>query len=307
MANARKRQRLEELDFATYLKKIDSGEELGTYEDTDLINVKFADDKFTLKYRERDSFVFNALLFDGSQTGYAKCSLPRCQERMKQEQGAVVFQCQEYNRPGLQRKFLERHLRVYHKTEEELETQKRKSNKERKQSAKKRDQSQPSIMDFVQPPPATKQINYADLEKLKALNASVIASCNLSLDFFVSEEMMERDQFLLKLAGIDPMQAHKFNRGETAVKEDLFKIGSANRQLIKSVAPKLAEMSRVSMQIDHQAVLQLTAETGRDAYGTALILAASNKKRYSYLLGFQNVESTRIADTVKFTQQIAQV
>ena len=177
----------------------------------------------------------------------------------------------------------------------------------KKTKRKKRDQSQPSIMDFVQPPPPTKQINYADLEKLKALNASVIASCNLSLDFFVSEEMMERDQFLLKLAGIDPMQAHKFNRGETAVKEDLFKVGSANRQLIKSVAPKLAEMSRVSMQIDHQAVLQLTAETGRDAYGTALILAASDKKRYSYLLGFQNVESTRIADTVKLTQQIAQV
>ena len=189
--------------------------------------------------------------------------------------------------------------------EEELESQKRKSNKEKKQSAKKREPSQASMLDFVQP--ATKEIKYSDLEKLKAQNASVIASCNLSLDFFTSEEMMERDKFLLELAGINPMQAHKFNRGETAVKEDLFKIGNANRQLIKSVAPKLAEMSRISMQIDHQAVLQLTAETGKDAYGSAIILAASNGKRYSYLLGFENVESTRIADTVKLTQQIAQV
>ena len=307
MANARKRQRLEELDFPTYLKKIDSGEEIGTYEETDLINLKFADDKFTQKYRERESFVFNALLFDGSQTGYAKCSLPRCQERLKKEQGAVVFQCQEYNRPGLQRKFLERHLKVYHKTEEELESQRRKSNKEKTQSAKKREQSQPSIMNFVQPPPASKQISYADLEKLKALNAAVIASCNLPLDFFVSQEMMERDKFLLELGQIDPMQAHKFNRGETAVKEDLFKVGSANRQLIKSVAPKLAEQSRLSLQIDHQAVHQLTAETGKDAYGSAIVLAATDQKRYSYLLGFENVESTRIADTVKLTQQMAQV
>ena len=305
MANARKRKRLEELDFQAYLTKIDSGEEIGTYDDNDLIDVNFLDDKITLKYRERESFVFNALLFDGSQTGYARCSLPRCQERLKKEQGAVVFQCQEYNRSGLQRKFLDRHLKVYHKTEEELESQKRKSNKEKKQSAKKREPSQASMLDFVQP--ATKEIKYSDLEKLKAQNASVIASCNLSLDFFTSEEMMERDKFLLELAGINPMQAHKFNRGETAVKEDLFKIGNANRQLIKSVAPKLAEMSRISMQIDHQAVLQLTAETGKDAYGSAIILAASNGKRYSYLLGFENVESTRIADTVKLTQQIAQV
>ena len=302
MANAKKRRRFEEMNFESYRTKVNSEEIIGNFDDQDLVNIHFAADPLVRKYKERDSFEFHALLFEDEQTGYCKCTPERCQERLKREQGDIVFQCQEYNRAGLQRKFLERHLHCYHKTEEELTSQKRKS----KNKITQRKKSQPSIMDFVESARSKKQIDHGDVQELKARNAAVIAGCNLQLDFFITEEMMERDRFLLESVGVDPNQAQKFNRGSTAIKEDLFKIGNSNRQLIKSVAPKLAAKSRLTMQVDHQSVIQLTSESSPNALGTALILSATDEKRYSYLLGFENVPSTRIADTVKLAQQAAQ-
>lgn len=139
---------------------------------------------------------------------------------------------------------------------------------------------------------------------MKLKNAAAIAGNGLSLDVFVSEEFMERDKFLLKSLGYDAEQAHKFNRGATAVKMDLFKNGSAHAQLIKTLVPKLAELSRIALLIDHQAILQLKNEPARDSLGVALILSASDGLRYCYLLGFEAVESTRTADTVRITKQI---
>ena len=299
MANAKKRKKFEEMNFEAYLKRVDSGEEAGQFEDgVDIIDINHAADPLTLKYREREPFVFNALLFEGMQTGYARCSIERCRERMKRDEGKVVFQCQEYNRNGLQRRFLERHLTVYHKTEQELEAQKR---KRRRPSAPH--PSQERMTTFLQP--KKKQISHANKEKLKTLNAAVIASNNLSLNFFVSEEMIERDRFLLEAAEIDPDQVYHFNRGETAVKEDLFKVGNANRQLIKSVAPQLAEKSRLSWIMDHQSILQLTNEPSRHALGIGLLLAATDGKRYPFLLSYESVESVRIEETVRVGKNVA--
>ena len=300
MANAKKRRRLEEQNFDAYLKRINSGEELGTFEDdVDLIDLKHAHDSLTVTYREREGFVFNALLFNGEQTGYARCSLERCRERMKREEHLQVFQCQEYNRSGLQRKFLKRHLEVYHKTDSELEAQRSRS---RRQIASQ-DSSQISMTDFVKP--VKKKLSHGAKEKLKQLNAAVIAANNLSMNFFVCEEMLERDRFLLENTQIDPDDVYQFNRGATSVKEDLFKIGSANRQLIKSVAPKLAEKSRLCLLLDHQSILHLSNETNRSALGSALLLKATDGKRYQHLMSFESVDSTGTEPTVRLAKKTA--
>lgn len=139
---------------------------------------------------------------------------------------------------------------------------------------------------------------------MKILNAAAIAGNDLSLNIFVSDEFMERDKFLLKSLGFDPELAHKFNRGATAVKMDLFKNGREHAQLIKTTIPKLAELSRAAVLIDHQSILQLTNEPSRDSLGVALILSASDGKRYCYLIGFEAVPNTTTAVTVRITKSI---
>ena len=301
MANAKKRRRFEDQNFDEYLKRVNSEEEVGTFDEgVDLIDLKHSNDPLTLTYRKRDGFVFHALLFNGEPTGYARCSLERCRERMKREEHLQVFQCQEYNRSGLQRKFLKRHVEVYHKTEAELEAQRRRS----RRSIASQDSSQASMTAFVKP--VKKSLNHAAKEKLKQLNAAVIAANDLPLNFFVSEEMLERDRFLLESTQTDPDEVHQFNRGATAVKEDLFKIGNANRQLIKSVAPELAEKSRICLLYDHQSILQLSNETNGSALGEGLLLRATDGKRYQHLLSFKSVDSTGTEATVRHAKQTAQ-
>lgn len=308
MAQARKRRRLEELDLSAHIDKINTGEILGTYEEVDLVNKHFALDELALKYKERDDFEFNALLLDGMTTGWARCTLEKCRERMKNgPEKSIVFMCNQENRSGMQRRFMERHFRNYHKTDEEMEEASKKRKKSRNQARLNPQQqnSQPTILDFAKRP--SKCLGSDDVNELKALNAAVIASKNLSMDFFVSEEMMERDAYLLKSAGVDPSEVHRFNRGAGAVKNDLFLTGSANWRLIKSVAPRLAEKSRLSMQIDYQKILQLTAESDKDAIGCALILTATDKRRYNFVLAYENVKSIRTLDTVKHVNEVAKV
>ena len=300
MANAKKRRRFENQNFDAYLKRINSEEEIGTFEDgVDLIDLKHSNDPLTITYRAREGFVFNALLFNGEQTGYARCSLDRCRERMKREEHLQVFQCQEYNRTGLQRKFLRRHLEVYHKTDSELEAQRRRS---RRQIASQ-DNSQSAMTDFVKP--VKKKLSHGAKEKMKQLNAAVIAGNNLSMNFFVSDEMLERDRFLLESTQTDPDDVYQFNRSAICVKEDLFKIGSATRQLIKAVAPQLAEKSRLCWLMDHQSILQLNNETNRSALGSALLLKATDKKRYQILMSFDSVDSTGTEPTVRLAKKTA--
>lgn len=254
------------------------------------------------QYREKDPFKMHALLLGDMHTGYARCTNTKCQERLD----TVVFQVQEKNRSGLLKKMLVRHLTNYHISDEQL-GEKLKRTRERQQRARNQraTSSQQSMDNFVQVAP-TRTMNIQVVNQLKVLNAATIAGCNVSFDFFVSEEMLERDRFLLESFGIDPDQVHRFNRGRTAVKEDLFKEGSANQQLIRSVAQALAKTSRLTIMIDHQKVLQLTNEQNSDALGVALVLSATDKKRYTYLLGFQTVSLTSNEPTVRATKLIAQ-
>ena len=308
MAQARKRRRLEGLDLPAHIDKINAGEIIGTYEEVDLVQKHFALDELTLKYKERDDFEFNALLLDGMTTGWARCTSEKCRERMMNgPEKSIVFMCNQENRSGMQRRFLERHLRYYHKTEEEIEE----ANKKRKESRlearlnPRRQNNQPSMLNFAKRP--SKCLGSDDVTELKALNAAVIASKNLSMDFFVSEEMLERDEYLLKSVGVDPSEVHRFNRGSGAVKSDLFKAGSANWRLIKTVGPRLAEKSRLTILIDHQKILQLTNESDKDAIGCALVLTATDMNRYQFFLAYDTVKSTRTPDTVKHVNEVAKV
>lgn len=305
MANDRKRRKLEELDLPDYIKKINAGEMDGTFDaQTDLLNAHYANDELLLKYRQRDDFEFHALLLDGMTTGYARCTLEKCKERMKNgPEKAVVFMVNQQNRSGMQHRFMKRHLVNYHKNDEEIEQaaqQRREARREAQQA--RREASQPLITAFAQ---RSSKLGSDVVTELKSLNAAVIATQNLSMDFFVSEEMIERDRYLLKAAGVDPMEAHRFDRGAVAVKNDLFQTGSANWRLIKSVAPQIAQKSRFGLLIDHQKVLNLSNEPHDDALGVALILSATDGKRYTYVLAFENVESTRNQHTVTLVNQIA--
>ena len=115
---------------------------------------------------------------------------------------------------------------------------------------------------------------------------------------------MERDRFLLESIGVDPNEVQRFNRGAAAIKNDLYRIGSENQRLIRSVAPQIAAKSRFGVQIDHQAVNNLRNEPHNDACGSALILSATDSKRYTYVMGFDNVASKANHHTTVLINQI---
>ena len=278
------------------------------------------------KFKERDEFEIHALLLEGEITGFARCTLERCKERMKSEQKKVVFSVQQQHREGMLKRYMHRHLEYYHMTEEEFEQHK--LNKRKTQGRSKSRESQMSIMNYVQEPKTNslrkvlKKMRFDStrahktklshqnskshtvIEKMKILNAAAIASNDLSLNVLVSKEFMERDKFLLESLGANPDLAHKFNRGATAVKMDLFKNGREQANLIRATIPKLAELSRVAILIDHQSILQLTNEPARDSIGVALVLSATDEMRYCHLIGFEAVSSTTTAETVRTTKSI---
>ena len=153
--------------------------------------------------------------------------------------------------------------------------------------------------------PALKKLNPQSIGELQKLNAAIIAEAGLSLDFFTKESIMERDRFLLKSLGYDPDQVRRINRGKHAVKEDLFKAGSENARLIRSVAPQLADKGRLAMMIDHQSILHLKKEDCRDAFGSGLVLSASSGKRHEYLMGYEATGTTGARETVRVARQHA--
>ena len=108
----------------------------------------FPNDSVAKKYKERDEFQFHALLLGNEITGYARCTLPRCQERLKREQKKVVFPIQKEYRDGMLKRNMHRHLEYYHLTEAEHE-EKQKHKRESQGRSKSKD-SQMSIMSFVQ-------------------------------------------------------------------------------------------------------------------------------------------------------------
>ena len=117
---------------------------------------------------------------------------------------------------------------------------------------------------------------------------------------------MERDRYILRMLGYDPDQVRRFNRGKNAVKEDLFKTGSENARLIRSVAPQLADQGRLALAVDHQSILHLKKEDCRDACGSGLVLSASSGKRHEYLMGYEPTITTGARETVRVVRQHAQ-
>ena len=113
-----------------------------------ILSKHFPNDAIAKKFKERDEFQFHALLLEGECTGHARCTLERCQERLKREQKKIVFPVQQLHREGMLKRNLHRHLEYYHMTEEEFEEHKLKKRKTQGRSKSK--ESQMSIMNFVQ-------------------------------------------------------------------------------------------------------------------------------------------------------------
>ena len=305
MATGRKRLRLEAAGFSDYLSKVDKGEIEGNYQESDLLLLaddKLKNDPVFKKYTEKDEFEFHALIFDGEQTGYARCTDETCRRRLKDREGKIVFQCQQYNRDGMLKKYVIRHLSTYHLSDAE-EIIKRNESRQKRILSQQSDSSQPSISMFTTS--SKKKIDAKAVSGLQQRNAAVIAEKGLSLDFFVNDVVLERDRFLLEKLGYDPDEVFRFNRGKTAVKNDLFKTCNENNKKIAKVAHSLADTHRLAWLIDHQSLPNLPNEPADDALGSALILTADDGHRYPYLLAFDGVRNKTNDETVRMVRQTA--
>ena len=311
--SSRKKRRLEETGLRDHgsLKKYTDGVRDGEIEGVFGNNV-FTDDWHPhdpqiKKYRDRGSFELQPLLLDNMETGWVRCTLPLCKERMLSRKNERIFQAQQNNRDGLLKKNVLRYFELHHLTEEE-ESAKRQAERQRRIDARRpassADPDQPSIELFAQP--TKKKFGPQVVEELKKMNAAVIAEAGLSLDFWTKSAVIEREKYLLESMGYDSEQVHRFDRGSSAVKADLYKVATKNANAIKKVLPQLADKSRIALMVDHQAILQLTNEPNRDALGSALILSAIDDKRYSYLMGFESVSTTSTSETVRIVRRTAQ-
>ena len=302
---SRKRRRLDNAGLDDYINNVDSGQTEGVFGTNLCTEDLYPNDPDYKKFRERDTFEIQPLMLDGVTTGWARCTLPRCQEQRMSSKQSKIFQIQQKNRDGVLKRNLFRHFEQWHLTDEE-QKEKREAERLRRIAGKRKvaaDSAQPSMELFAKP--ALKKLNPQSIEELQKLNAAIIAEAGLSLDFFTKESIMERDRFLLKSVGYDPDQVQRINRGKHAVKEDLFKAGSENARLIRSVAPQLADKGRLAMMIDHQAILHLKKEDCRDAMGSGLVLSASSGKRHDYLMGYEATGTTGARETVRIARQHA--
>jgi len=304
MATSRKRIRLETAGLPEYLQKVNSKEIEGTYGEDDLLTAdeELINDEKVKKYTENQNFEFLPLLLNGEQTGYAKCTLPLCQERLNDRAKAVAWRCQQYNRSGLLKRDVLRHLETYHLSEVE-ETLKRSEQRHKRALSQQSDSSQPSIALFAQP--SKKKLDQNTVNQLRKMNAAIIAENSLSLDFFANDAVIMRDRYILEKLGYDPDEVFRFNKGKTALKLDLFKTGFENAKIIAKVAPALADQHRWALLIDHQAILHLNNEEDNEALGIALILSANDEQRYSYLLSFEASKSKTHQETIKMVRQTA--
>ena len=305
--SSRKRRRLEDAGLKDYIDEVKDGKIEGIFGPNLFVQEWNPHDPVIKKFRDRGEFEIQPLMLNNMETGWARCTDTLCQERMLNKKNERIFQVQQNNRDGLLKKNVIRHFEQHHLTEEELIEKRQNERNKRiagRSSIRSVDSDQPLIDSFAQP--ALKKLSPQVVEELKILNAAVIAEAGLSLDFFTKASVIERDRFLLKSLGYDPDQISRFDRGSGAVKNDLFKSGSKNADVIKRVAPQLAEKSRLALLIDHQAILQLSNETNRDAFGTGIILSADDDKRYNYLASFESVPSTTTEETVRRARQVAQ-
>ena len=302
----RKRRRLEDAGLEDYVDEVKNGTIEGTFGPNLFTKEWHPHDPVIKKFRDRGEFEIQPLMLNNMETGWARCTDIVCQERMLNRKNERIFQIQQNNRDGLLKKNVIRHFDQYHLTEEELNEKRQNERNKRiaaRSSVRSADPDQPLIESFAQP--AMKKLSPQVVDELKKLNVAVIAEAGLSLDFFTKASVIERDRFLLKSLGYDPDQISRFDRGSGAVKNDLFKAGSANAELIKRVAPQLADKSRLALLIDHQAILQLSDETNRDAFGFGIILSAEDEKRHNYLAAFESVPSTSTEETVRRARQVA--
>ena len=307
---SRKRRRLEENDVDEYITNVDNGTREGIFGANVCTEDLYPDDPEYKKFRERHEFEIQPLLMKiGDQqleTGWARCTLSICQERRLSNAKGRVFRIQQKNRDGVLKRDIIRHFTQFHLTEEE-EKEKKEAERLRRIAGRRRlpaDSAQPSMELFAQP--VLKKLTPQIAEELKKMNAAIIAEEGLSLDFFKKDAVIERERFLLKSVGYDPDEVHRFDRGKNAVKDDIYKEGSKNARIIRSVAPQLADKSRLSIMIDHQSILQLSNEETRDALGIGLILSSVDDKRYSYLLSYEATETTAANETVRVARRVAQ-
>ena len=303
---SRKRRRLDQAGLEEYINNVDNGVTEGVFGSNICTEDLYPNDPLYKKFREQDTFEIHPLMLEDMATGWARCTLPKCQERrMQSRQQSRIFQIQQKNRDGVLKRNIIRHFEQWHLTDEE-QKEKRETERLRRIAGKRRvaaDSAQPSMELFAQP--TLKKLNPQTSEELQKLNAAIIAEAGLSLDFFTKESVMKRDEFLLKSLGYCPEQVHRFNRGKHAVKEDLFKAGSENARLIQSVAPQLADKGRLALMIDHQSILHLKNEDCRDALGSGLILSSTSGTRHEYLLGYEATGTTGTRETVRVVRQHA--
>ena len=140
---------------------------------------------------------------------------------------------------------------------------------------------------------------------MRRANANVIAQARLSLDFFTIDAVIERDRILCRAIGIGEDEVHRFNRGSTAVKNDLFKQGDFARDLIRKAIPSLAARNRVAIHIDHQHILHLKNVKEKESLGVGLVLTGSDNRRHSFLCAYEPVANTKKPETVATVKQIA--
>lgn len=91
MATSRKRIRLQAAGLNDYIQKVNNGEVEGDFGDSDMLAAD--EELFNLpavkKFTDNQTFEFRALMFDGVQTGYAKCTHELCQQRLKDQRCSI--------------------------------------------------------------------------------------------------------------------------------------------------------------------------------------------------------------------------
>ena len=301
------------IEITEYCSAVEKKEQDGIYDDADLCKKYFAE-VWMKEAQERESFTINSLLFEGTATGYAKCSSDRCREHMWITKKKATFKIQKGVNGGSAPGLMERHIQNYHS----------------EKTARRDISVQPSIRAFAA---KTKKLSDSTVRELRAANCNIIAQTHTSLNHFSKEAVRNRDRILLRAGGFDPDEVKRFDVTGPTCKRDLEAQSERHFDFLTNVIPKLAEKNLIALAVDHKAILNLknqkliprelsakSAEDNRphediieiqqsqnesanedrvrpkDALGLQLILLASDGKRYSYLLEFQPVtEKTKDA------------
>ena len=300
----RKREEIE-----VYIEKVSTKEIEGEYEALDICAQKHSEKELMRKTQAAGKFEINQLMFNGKPTGYARCSSRQCRDSLWIKKKSAVFQINPYKTSGAKWQLLERHLKNYHFTADEIESA--------ASSAKQSSGPQQTKLNLTT---KNKKLPKSLVDEMRAHNIAVVAQRHTSLNFFSKEEVRERDRALLKAGGFDPDEVLKFDRTGPTVKKDLERNTETNLVLISKIAPKLAEEGLIALSFDHQELKKMnnqklvgvnlpdesTAEAVRPkhALGTQLILAGA--KRSSYLIGFRAVAQKDNQTTLRWARETLQ-